>query len=121
MRRDEDRIQADIVKVLRLKGYPTFAIPNGGYRRKVEAARMKGMGVVAGVADLCVMVSHGRVVWLEIKTEKGRQTLEQQQFEALCKERGHVYKIVRRAAEAVLAVEAAVSVWEMLDKDWRKA
>jgi hypothetical protein len=33
-------------------GHYLFAIPNGGKRNKLEAARMKGLGVRAGIADL---------------------------------------------------------------------
>ena len=33
-----------------------YAIPNGGYRNKREAARFKAAGVLAGVPDICLPV-----------------------------------------------------------------
>lgn len=43
-------------------GYPTrlmFAVPNGGYRRPREAARMKLQGTKAGVPDIILPVPRG--------------------------------------------------------------
>ena len=49
-----------------------FAIPNGGARGKIEAARMIGLGVRAGVADLFlsfpVGMAHG--LYIEMKAPK---------------------------------------------------
>ena len=46
-----------------------FAIPNGGYRSKATAARMKATGEKAGVPDMFLPVprcgSHG--LWIELK------------------------------------------------------
>jgi hypothetical protein len=47
-----------------------FAVPNGGKRHAREAARMKGLGVKAGVPDLCV-VYRGRAAFLELKAKRG--------------------------------------------------
>ncbi len=70
---------------LHAKKYPElallFAIPNGGKRNAREAARLKRMGVKAGVSDYLLPVSndefpegddarHG--LWLELKAAKGR-------------------------------------------------
>jgi hypothetical protein len=54
-RRPEDAIQRAVFQHLRARGAPglfAFHPPNGGYRRPVEAAILKGMGVVAGVPDI---------------------------------------------------------------------
>ena len=48
-----------------------FHPANGGYRRASEAARLKAMGVQAGLPDLGVLY-HGSCTWLELKTRKGR-------------------------------------------------
>lgn len=55
-------------------------IPNGGKRSKAEAARLKQMGVKAGVSDVFLPVPrkgcHG--LWLEMKRrDSGRPTEEQ--------------------------------------------
>ena len=61
--RPEDAIQRTIVQHLETRGVPGlvwFAVPNGGYRRPVEAAIMKGLGVKAGVPDV-IAIHNGRV------------------------------------------------------------
>ena len=57
-------------------GVFAFHPANGGYRKPIEAAIMKGMGVVAGVPDI-IAVHRGCVYALEIKTEKGRISTSQ--------------------------------------------
>ncbi len=57
-----------------------FHIPNGGYRNKVTAARMKAEGVKAGVPDLFLPVArkgaHG--LFIEMKKRKGGKVREEQ-------------------------------------------
>jgi hypothetical protein len=51
--------------------FPTvriLAVPNGGYRGKVTAQRMKLEGVEPGVPDLFVP---GWALWIEMKRQKG--------------------------------------------------
>ena len=45
-----------------------FAIPNGGYRGKTTAARLKAEGVVPGVPDLYIPAWR---TWVEMKRQKG--------------------------------------------------
>jgi len=83
------------------KAYCLFAIPNGGRRDKITAAIMKGEGVLAGVADLFLMVPnksyHG--LWIEMKTPKGRSSDSQKLFESLSKTQGYEYRIARTLDE----------------------
>ncbi|MDR1897993.1 MAG: VRR-NUC domain-containing protein [Prevotellaceae bacterium] len=99
MHHDESKIQQQCVRWFRLQ-YPQltlFAIPNGGRRGKVEAAIMKGEGVLAGVADLFLMVPtlayHG--LFIEMKTPAGKQSESQRTFERKACETGYGYKICR--------------------------
>lgn len=50
-----------------------FHIPNGGLRSKSEAARLKAMGVRAGVSDLFIPVPSGdkHGLWIEMKASGG--------------------------------------------------
>jgi hypothetical protein len=53
-RRPEDLIQRAIVAHYRaraVRGTYMFAVPNGGYRRPVEAAILKATGTIAGIPD----------------------------------------------------------------------
>jgi hypothetical protein len=72
----EQEIQRAIFQHLKRRGAPdvyVFAVPNGGYRRPVEAAIMKGLGVTPGVPDI-IAIHNGKVFALELKTEAGRPT-----------------------------------------------
>lgn len=75
MRRDEERLQKQLVAELRLrlpKPWLVFHPANGGGRSKAEAGILKAMGVLAGVPDLFVIGppcvnSHASVFALELK------------------------------------------------------
>lgn len=101
----ESAIQAEIVRELRALGYVAFHIPNGGKRRRVEAAILKGMGTMAGVADLCVMLPGNRSLWVEVKSDSGTERPGQKDFAATCKRLGHPYFVTRSCAAAVAWVE----------------
>lgn len=57
-------------------------IPNGGKRNVIEAARLKRMGVKAGVSDLFLPVPRGAAhgLWVEMKAGKGRVSEAQQEW-----------------------------------------
>ena len=60
-----------------------FAIPNGGKRDKITAARLKAEGVQPGVPDLFLPVvgrTGGAGLWIEMKTNTGRLSLDQQRW-----------------------------------------
>ena len=53
-------------------GDDLFAIPNGGARHRIEAARLKGLGVRRGVSDLELAVPVGKFhgLYIEMKAPK---------------------------------------------------
>ncbi|TQF00200.1 MAG: hypothetical protein FKY71_04640 [Spiribacter salinus] len=55
------------------------AIPNGGHRNRVAAARIKAEGAARGVPDLCLPVPRGERhgLYIELKAGKGRPSREQ--------------------------------------------
>ena len=61
-----------------LKSYPElallYAIPNGGQRNRIVAAKLKAEGVKAGVPDLNLAVARGGYhgLYIELKAEKGK-------------------------------------------------
>ena len=73
-----------------------FAIPNGGYRTKVTAGRMKATGTKAGVPDICLPIPHGGYhgLFIELKRRKGG-TLSASQKVWLDILNMHKYKAVR--------------------------
>jgi hypothetical protein len=74
--RPEDAIQRAVFQHLRVRGAPNvfaFHPANGGYRKPIEAAVLKGMGVIAGVTDL-IAIHEGHCFGLELKAPGGRPT-----------------------------------------------
>jgi hypothetical protein len=69
----EDALQKALVDYLDL-ALPDdamyFAVPNGGKRPTREAARLKSLGVLAGIPDLCI-IWRGTVIFLELKAQRG--------------------------------------------------
>ena len=92
-RRLEQSMQIAIFDWIRLhqKQYPqlayVFAVPNGGWRSKVEAAIMKRGGVLAGVSDICLPFPGFDLdgqkfpgMYMELKTPGNPLTDEQERF-----------------------------------------
>lgn len=59
-----------------------FAIPNGGKRDMITAARMKAEGVKKGVPDIMLPVARGPYhgLFIEMKVGKGRLSPEQESW-----------------------------------------
>lgn len=74
-----------------------FSIPNGGER--ANPGLMKATGVIAGVADLCLIYDWGTCVWIELKLPDGVQSAVQKAWEGKVKRRGHEYVIIRTAEQ----------------------
>jgi hypothetical protein len=77
--RPEDAIQRAVFEHLRTRSAPgvfAFHVPNGGKRKPIEAAIMKGLGVTAGVPDV-IAIKDGRAYGLELKSADGRPTPRQ--------------------------------------------
>lgn len=71
-----------------------FKIKNEGHNR-ITGAIDKATGLVPGVADMCFLVPYARPIFLEFKTEKGRQSPNQKNWEAKVKEAGYMYFVIR--------------------------
>jgi hypothetical protein len=74
-----------------------FAVPNGGARNKREAGIMKGEGVRAGVADLILLVPRGGfgALCIELKSETGKQSKEQKEWQRQAELAGNKYVVCR--------------------------
>lgn len=104
----EEAIQRTIVSALPYflhRSAILFHIPNGGKRKRVEAAILKGMGVLAGVADLEI-VHQGRCYFMELKRPGEGQTDEQIEFERRCQDTGVPYAVVTSFEEALECVRS---------------
>ena len=84
-----------------------YHVPNGELREPATAAKLKAMGVRAGVPDLCLPVArkgyHG--LYIELKAGTSRPTKAQQGWIAFLTGEGYLVKICygfREAASALL-------------------
>lgn len=71
-----------------------FSVPNGGTRNKVEVMTLKSTGLKAGVSDLIALFP-GKAVFFELKTETGRQSPEQIDFQTVVEALGFEYHLIR--------------------------
>ena len=113
LKTSEHSLQVTVLAYLTYNARPNInvvAIPNAARRSLRLGARMKAEGLQSGVADLCIMLPGGRVAWLELKTDRGRQSLAQKGFEAKCKRLDHPYALARTLDEAI----AALTQWKAL-------
>jgi hypothetical protein len=90
-----------------------FAIPNGGHRHIAVARKLKAEGVKAGVPDIFLpwpvqgsMCPHGSGAhgfFLEMKSDKGKATLEQKEWITKLRNAGYVADVFRGFEEAAEA------------------
>jgi len=99
--KSEDKIQQEIFVWFKnnycLKNhkpkFKIFAVPNQGKNAK-EQAYKKMIGMEAGVSDLIVCLPK-KVIFVEIKTEKGVQSEAQKQFQKDIEALGLEYYLIR--------------------------
>lgn len=83
-----------------------FAVPNGGARSKSTAGKLKAEGVVAGVADLILLVPYAfHALCIELKTKTGRQSPEQIEWQEKVRKKGYVYVVIRSLDDFIATVE----------------
>ena len=122
MRHAESEIQQACVAWFRWQ-YPMyakllFAVPNGGGRSKVEAQIMSGEGVVAGVADMLLLVPTQRYHGLCIEYKrtairyvdgkryvlKTYQSPAQKEWQKAVEAVGYKYVVVRSLEEFIILI-----------------
>ena len=84
-----------------------FHVPNGGLRNRFTAARLKGLGTLAGVSDLIVLATEG-AFFIEIKPPKGGTlSPEQKAFRDAVRALGFKWAMARSIDDA----RAAFAAW----------
>jgi hypothetical protein len=72
-----------------------FRIKNEGTSR-ISGAVGKATGIVPGVSDMCLLRPDGKgPVFLEFKTEKGKQSESQKNWQGIIWVAGYSYQIIR--------------------------
>jgi len=82
-------------------------IPNGGKRNAREAARLKAMGVQAGVSDLLLAVPnrHAAGLWIELKAGKNKPTASQLAWLSRMRAAGYSAVVCRTLDEVIETVQ----------------
>lgn len=113
----ESRFQACVVRFLRGLGYMVFSVPNGTRLKPTQALIAKAEGLMAGVADLVIMLPKGQIVFAELKNPNGagRQSEAQKEFERCARALGFEYKIWQSWDD----VESFVKRTAGLMREWR--
>lgn len=119
-RQPERELQTAVVRYLRVACPDVFvtAIPNGGYRRKVEAALFKSMGVTAGVSDLMLLWRPAKVAFIELKAPGQRKYISdaQKAFLVRCTDLG----IPTAVCDSLDDVWMKIAEWNVPCRDARK-
>ena len=110
-RHEEHNLQTACVNWFRWQ-YPTFskmliAVPNGGRRDAVTGAMLKAEGVLAGVADLILLIPNRRYhsLLIELKTKSGTQSKAQKEWQQEVERLGYSkYILVRSIDEFINAI-----------------
>lgn len=84
-----------------------FAIPNGGLRNKVTAARLRSEGTKAGVWDIFLPIPRGKYcgMFIEMKYNRNRLTESQKEFGAFAKDQGYYTAVAYSAEEAMREID----------------
>lgn len=109
---EEHRLQVACVQWFHYQ-YPKhahnlFAVPNGGKRDKVTAAKLKAEGALAGVADLILLIQskgYGALL-IEMKTSSGRQADSQKAWQKAIEKDGYKYVICRSISDFMKEVNS---------------
>ena len=109
-RNAEARIQAATVEWIRTVAPDlVFHPPNGGLRSKSEAARLKWIGMLAGIPDLVVLGRDGQSWLIEVKAEHGTLSSEQRAMRDRCT----ALRIPFVVAKSIDDVRRAFEIWEI--------
>lgn len=99
MKHLEYEFQCLVVKELSKAHVPVFCVPNHLLKAGLaEAKREISAGFRKGAPDL-IAGKNGKSYWLELKTDKGRQSPEQQSFQAVAETFGAEYRVVRSLSD----------------------
>lgn len=107
----EDQEQRVVVQWLEMHGVLFAHVPNGGYRRPVEAAIFRGLGVQPGVPDLLIFdpppLADGYCgTAIELKRRQGgRLTPRQREWLEALRRRRWYTAVCRGADEAIRTLE----------------
>lgn len=89
-----------------------FAIPNGGYRNKAEARKLKATGTKSGVPDLFLAVPrNGKYgLFIEMKVGRNKCTDNQKKWIRNLLEQGYEVKVCYSCEEAIQVIKRYLNI-----------
>lgn len=105
----ESEIQKNLVKWLKAKGVVFSVGLEGAKRHPAEQARLKAQGMQPGHPDITLYLPEGRVVFVELKTSKGRVSQKQQARHDLLKHLGFEVHVIK-AEHGGVAIDAVEQI-----------
>jgi hypothetical protein len=114
----ESELELAICHFLRINRVFFWKQPNRGYfdPRLGRYKRDLNPYTVKGVPDL-ILIMAGHFVGWEIKTEKGRQSPDQKEFEERVKNAGAFYFVIRSVEEAETTLKLLDDYFRTIEKD----
>lgn len=108
MRHPEDDLQKAVAQLLDLLGWLWWHTPNGGKRSAREAARLKAMGVKAGVPDVLIFerTNTGFGCAIELKIKPNKPTVEQLATMEALRGRGWQATVCHSMDEVMMTINA---------------
>lgn len=100
---------ADLMSVQYPQLKSLYAIPNGGSRNVIEAAKLKATGTKAGVPDICLPVAEGGFhgAYFEIKRLKGGKVSDyQRDWLKRLRDNGYYTAVCYGADDTIHTIEA---------------
>lgn len=70
-----------------------LSIPNGGFRHKLEAIKLKATGLLKGASDLIILYPGGKIVFFEAKKIGGVHSPDQKEFQKRVNDLGFDYEL----------------------------
>ena len=100
LKHDEFLLQCQIVEYLNNNGVCVFSVPNHLLKNGVaEAKREMAAGFRKGIPDLICLKPNARCIFMELKTEKGKRSIEQEAIADTIQALGFEYRLVRSVAD----------------------
>lgn len=96
-----------------------WAVPNGGSRHPIEAARMKAQGITPGVADISIAIPSGihHALFIEMKRRGERATSEQLEHIELRRRMGYQAIVCQGFDEARReTIHYLQQTWRIVDR-----
>lgn len=107
----EHQIQSQIIYLLKIYDIFYFAVPNGIFFNSASKTqsyaymnKLRAEGFREGVADLVILLKN-RTIFIEVKTEKGKQSDKQKDFENKVKSLGFEYYLWRSLEDAEIFLQ----------------